>query len=214
MNRKVKILIVLTFLFLIVVVGSYSYSKYRSEITGSASAELAKWNITVNGCNIVTPDESDSSCFESKVDEGTGTVTIIKNFNHTEFSYDSGGNNNVVDNKIAPGSTGQFIIRIKPNDTEVSIKYTITSSINDDDSSLKYYIKGPSDSERIPMPTDGYVGYINYDEGNTSYEEVITFYVDWENNEDNNEEDTFIGTKSADPKLDIPVQIAFEQYNG
>ena len=50
--------------------------------------------------------------------------------------------------------------------------------------------------------------------GKYHYEEVITFYVDWLNDEDQNENDTKIGTKSADPKLEIPIEITFEQYNG
>ena len=214
MNRKVKTIIILAFLFTLVLVGSYSYSKYRSDVTGAASAEVAKWNITVNGCNIVNPDTSNTACFQSTTDPSNGTVTIIKNFSVTEFSYNNNDNDNVVDNKIAPGSSGQFVLRIRPNNTEVSFKYTILSSITDSDNSLKYYIKGPHDAQRIEMPATGYVGYINYDDTNDTYEEVITFYVDWENDEDNNESDTIIGTKSADPKLDIPVMITFEQYNG
>ena len=214
MNRKVNTIIILAFLFTLVLVGSYSYSKYRSDITGAASAEVAKWNITVNGCNIVEPDPSNTTCFESTTDPSNGTVTILKNFSVTEFSYNSNNNPNVVDNKIAPGSSGQFVLRIKPNDTEVSFKYTITSSIIDSDSSLKYYVKGPNDSTRIEMPATGYVGYVYYNANHLNYEEVVTFYVDWENDEDNNESDTVIGTKSADPKLDIPVMITFEQYNG
>ncbi len=213
MNRKVKILVILAFLFLIVLIGSYSYSKYRSSVTGQASANVAKWNITVNGCNVVNPDTSNAECFESKIN-ADDTVTILRNFKITEFTYGNEELNNVTRDKIAPGSTGNFKIRIKPNDTEVSIKYTINSHIADSDYSLKYYVKGPNDSTRIEMPASGYVGYINYQDGHQNYEEVITFYVDWINDEDENERDTIVGTKSTDPKLDIPVEITFEQYNG
>ena len=213
MNRKVKILIVLAFLFLVVLIGSYSYSKYRSDVTGAVSADVAKWNITVNGCNIVDPDTTNSACFASKVNEDD-TVTILRNFNISEFTYSNSDLNNVERDKIAPGSSGEFVLRIKPNDTEVSIKYTINSRIVDSDFALKYYVKGPGDNTRIEMPQSGYVGYINYDASNTNYEEVITFYVDWLNDESANEKDTQIGTKSIDPKLEIPVEITFEQYNG
>ncbi len=213
MNRKVKILVILAFLFLIVLIGSYSYSKYRSDVTGQASSEVAKWNITVNGCNISKPDTTNTQCFESR-DNGDGTVTVLRNFKISEFSYNNNNNNNVVNNKIAPGSSGQFVIRIRPNDTEVSIKYTIKSHIADVNTALKYYVKGPNDASRILVPSSGYVGYINYSASNTNYEEVITFYVDWLNDEDQNENDTKIGTKSADPKLEIPIEITFEQYNG
>ncbi len=213
MNRKVKIVVILAFLFLIVLIGSYSYSKYRSDVTGQASSDVAKWNITVNGCNISKPDTTNSACFES-VDNGDGTVTILRNFKISEFSYNNNNNNNVVNTKIAPGSSGQFVIRIRPNDTEVSFKYTIKSHIVDDNTALKYYVKGPNDNNRILVPDTGYVGYINYSANHTNYEEVVTFYVDWLNDETQNENDTKIGTKSADPKLEIPIEITFEQYNG
>ena len=214
MNKKVKILFVLAFLFLIVLIGSYSYSKYRSDVTGEASTDVAKWNITVNGCNISKPDETDETCFASETNDTDGTVTILKNFSITEFSYGNSDLNNVEKDKIAPGSSGEFAIKIKPNDTEVSIKYTIHSHIDDDNVSLKYYIKGPHDSERHLFTDDGYVGYINYSEDNALYVEQVTFYVEWENDEDNNEKDTAIGTKSTNPTLDIPIEITFEQYNG
>ena len=215
MNRRVKILVILSFLFLIVLVGSYSYSKYRSDVTGQASTNVAKWNITVNGCNIVTPDTSNSACFESKVNEDD-TVTIVRNFNITEFTYSNSDTANVKRDKIAPGSSGEFVLRINPQDTQVSIKYTIRSYIKDDDFALEYYIKGPNDTNRIQVPETGYVGYIIYNPANASgnHEDVITFYVDWLNDETANEKDTVIGTKSSDPKLDIPIEITFEQYNG
>ena len=214
MNRKVKTLIILAFLFLIVLLGSYSYSKYRSDVTGEASTNVAKWNITVNGCNIVTPDPNNTACFESKENDD-GSITIVRNFNITEFTYSS-DLANVKRDKIAPGSSGEFILRIRPQDTQVSIKYTIRSYIKDDDFALEYYIKGPNDSSRILVPENGYVGYIYYNPANATnnYEDVITFYVDWLNNEAANEKDTIIGTKSDDPKLDIPIEITFEQYNG
>ena len=213
MNRKVKILFILAFLFLVVIIGSYSYSKYRSSIVGEASADVAKWNISVNGCSITEPDSSNSDCFESK-DNGDGTVTILKNFNITEFTYSNSDLANVTRDKIAPGSSGEFLLKIKPNDTEVSVKYTIFSHIEDDDVSLLYYIKGPGESNYSLMPASGYVRTITYSPNNTNYEDVIHFKVVWENNESHNKEDTVIGTKSIDPKLNIPVEILFEQYNG
>ena len=151
--------------------------------------------------------------YVAKVNEDD-TVTILRNFNISEFTYSNSDLNNVERDKIAPGSSGEFVLRIKPNDTEVSIKYTINSHIVDSNFALKYYVKGPGDNTRIEMPQSGYVGYINYDASHTNYEEVITFYVDWLNDESANEKDTQIGTKSVDPKLEIPVEITFEQYNG
>ena len=215
MKGKGKLLIILTFLFAVIILGSYSYSKYRSDITGEAKTDVAKWNISVNGCYIAKPsNNSDSTCYLETVNQSTGAVTVVRNFKITEFVINNNGNGNVVDGKIAPGSSGTFNIKIKPNDTEVSFRYTINSHIEDDNLSLSYSIKGPGDTDYRPMPATGYVGRIDYSASNTNYEEVISFKVDWINDENHNKEDTVIGTKSIDPKLEIPVEITFEQYNG
>ncbi len=224
MNKKVSVLIVLSFLLILVLGAAYSYSKYSASVSGSASADVAKWNITVNGCNIVNPDKQNSACFEEVVDEENNIVTVTRNFGINEFTYDNKGSKDVVDNKIAPGSSGTFKIRIKPNDTQVSIKYKLNVALAKENDSITVYRSAPNGNTReTVMELDGYEGYIYYNPDGFSYmngntetktdEIVFTIFVDWAA-EVNNVVDTEFGTSSTSPVLEIPVEIVFEQYLG
>ncbi len=224
MNKKVSLLIVLSFLLILVLGAAYSYSKYSASVSGSASADVAKWNITVNGCNIVNPDKQDSACFEEVIDEEKSTVTVTRNFNINEFSYDNKGSMDVVDNKIAPGSSGTFKIRIKPNDTQVSIKYKLKVALAKENDSIIVYRSAPNGNVREAiMEPDGYEDYLYYNPDGFTYmngnveteadEIVFTIFVDWAE-EVNNEVDTEMGTSSTSPVLELPVEIVFEQYLG
>ena len=216
MKRKVNYLIGLSFLLIIILGSSYAFSKYNSEVTGEAEADIANWNITVNDCSITKPDKNNTTCFEESVNDETGEVTLIKNFGVSEIFYSNNGNDNVVNNKIAPGSSGSFKIKIRPNDTEVSIKYTIKAWLASENVSIKLYRSDPNMDNKIPLDEEGYTGIIKYSPNNLDYEDVITIYVDWvaEVDEETNLTDTELGTNGGTPKLKVPVQIVFEQYNG
>ncbi len=217
MKRKIKVLIILSFLLFLLLGMSYAYSKYKSDVSGSATLDIANWHITVNDCDIVTPDEDNTECFTPAVlDADDNVIKVAKNFKVTDFTYDNNNNQNVVDNKIAPGSSGTFKINIKPNDTEVSIRYHLTASLEIPNDSIELFIKGPNDTNRIPLTSDGYTGIIPYDENNGSYVEQLIIYVDWVNDESgaSDEVDTIIGTSGSRPVLGMPIEIVFEQYNG
>ena len=219
MNKKVNVLIGLSFLFLLILGGAYAFSKYRSSASGTAAADVARWNLSVNDCNIVDPDEDNDECFEAEVLDGSGNVIqASKNYKITDFTYSNNGNNNVVDTKIAPGSSGTFAIVIKPNDTEVSFKYSLNATLVDNNDSIKLYVKGPGDTNRIELNSTNsntYVRTVNYADfkNNSNYSIPITVYVDWINKADgsNDEADTKIGTSGSAPKLVVPVTITFEQ---
>ena len=219
MNKKVNVLIGLSFLFLLILGGAYAFSKYRSSASGTASAEVAKWDILVNDCNIVDPDDSNTDCFTAEVlDQEGQVIQASKNFKITDFTYSNNGNNNVVDTKIVPGSSGSFAIVIKPTDTEVSFKYSLNASLVDENDSIKLYVKGPGDTNRIELNSSNsntYTRTVNYNDfkNNPNYSVTVNVYVDWLNKADgsNDEADTKIGTSGSTPKLVIPVNIVFEQ---
>lgn len=225
MNKKINVLIILSFLFILVFGAAYSYSKYSTEVSGSASADVANWNITVNGCDIVNPDKTNTSCFNETVNTEDNTVTINKNFKITDFTYTNNSNPDVVGNKIAPGSSGTFKIKIKPNDTQVSIKYKLDVSLGKENDSIVLYRSDPNDTNKVLMEEEGYEGLLQYTDngftyvnssGNVELIDSIEFiiYVEWLNDENNNSIDTEIGTSGTAPKLDIPVSIQFDQYLG
>jgi len=217
MNRKINTLLILSFLFVVIVGGSYAYSKYTSNTKGSIDADIAKWNISVNDCNIVNPDtNTNSECFEQVVEEDGETITLKRNFNITDITYDNNGNGSITNNKIGPGSTGYFKLKIRPNDTEVSIKYNLKVSVGPKNDFIKLYRIGPDSDEKILIDEEGYSNVIKYSTDNKNYEDEITIIVDWENDDSNNEYDSAIGVDidGTNPVLSIPISISFEQFKG
>lgn len=225
MNKKVNVLIILSFLLVLVLGGAYTYSKYKTVASGNASVDVANWNILVNGCNIANPGENTNvNCF-NQVTNDDGTVTITKNFDVEDFDYSNFDNQDVVDNKIAPGSEGKFRINIDPSDTEVSIEYTMYITLVKENGSIKISRSNPNSTDMTLMEDDGYHGILQYtsdgfihidDNGNRTSVDDLEFLVNvlWENNEDNNSIDTEIGTSSETPILGVSVNIVFEQYFG
>lgn len=216
MNKKVNFLIILSFLFILILGSSIAYSKYRTDVTGDAKADIANWNISVNGCTITNPDRDNPNCFEESTDTDTGVVTLVKNFGVSDITYDNNGNDNVVNTKIAPGSSGRFKIVIRPNDTEVSFQYTLKAWLAKSNAAIRLYRSDPNTDNKVLLEEDGYTGIISYSSTNQDYEEEITIYVDWvsEVDDETNAIDTELGTNGGSPTLAIPVQIVFEQYKG
>lgn len=225
MNKKINIIIVLSFLLIVLLGGAYTYSRYRTETGGKAVAEVANWNITVNDCNIVNPDTNNTECFASEVDEESGNIIVTKNYSITDITYvvDKDSVGTIDPNKIGPGSSGYFDIVIKPNDTQVSINYSLKITFPDDNA-IKFSRSDPNEIEQTSneMEKDGYNGTLYYTRNGFKLNEYdagtvdsVSFriYVIWEytENEGNDEDDTRIGTSSNDPRLNIPVTIEFEQ---
>ena len=102
-------------LFLLVVAGVFiflfynTYAKYISSIDSDATADVASWKIYVNN-NDVTSGNSFSNI-------------ITPTFE---------GTSNIASGVIAPTAEGYFDIEIDASDTDVSLKYTITTSPNQD----------------------------------------------------------------------------------
>ncbi len=100
LSKKKKVLVTIAILSCIILsfIGGQSFSKYVTEVTGNGTAEVASWNFKVNG-------------------EGERVQTI-----HLASTYN---NETLVDNKIAPGTGGQFDIIIDGTGTDVGIDYKI-----------------------------------------------------------------------------------------
>ena len=64
----------MSFLLLIVLAGAYSYSKYTTDVTGSAEIKIAKWNISVNGC---PGDESGAIECSTSTEGNDYTVNVV-----------------------------------------------------------------------------------------------------------------------------------------
>ena len=107
---------------------SGTFAKYTSTASGSGAATVAKWSFKAIGEEIaVTGDKTDLQFNLFDTINGTG---------NTDDETD------VVDNKIAPGTSGSFGIKVQ-NTSEVTAKYTIAlAETNDSDIPLQYSLNG------------------------------------------------------------------------
>lgn len=100
MSKKKKIILIVALISCIVLafVGGQSYSKYVSEVRGNGIAEVATWSFKVNGQK-----------------EQVQTIQLGSTCN----------NETLVNNKIAPGTSGSFNIMVDGTGSDVGINYSI-----------------------------------------------------------------------------------------
>ena len=101
MSKKKKAVIALCILvvMLIAFIGGQAYAKYISQVRGNGIAEIATWSYKVNG-------------EKEQVQE----IRLASTCN----------NQTLVNNKIAPGTSGSFNIKIDATGSDVGINYNIT----------------------------------------------------------------------------------------
>lgn len=108
-NKLVKFtmfVLLVTIVAIVLVVGTYA--KYTSEASGSSTATVAKWQIKANGTDITVDDATIAfNLFETINDTGNTAVET-----------------DVINNKIAPGTSGKFELNIE-NLSEVTAEYSI-----------------------------------------------------------------------------------------
>lgn len=97
-KKKVVLLIIVLSAIILSFVGGNSYAKYMSKVTGQGTADIASWNFKVN--------ESESSI---------QTISLNSTIN----------NSTIVNNKIAPGTSGKFEIKLDASGSDVGIDYII-----------------------------------------------------------------------------------------
>ena len=98
MSKKKKVVAVAAILSAVIIsfLGGQTFSKYVTEIKGLGSAEVAAWSFKVYGDN-----------------EQTQTVRLASTVN----------DQTLVNNKIAPGTKGSFVIKVDGRGSDVGIKY-------------------------------------------------------------------------------------------
>lgn len=132
---KKKLLYCISCLFLIISLSviKSTYAKYITSANGNANINIARWKILVNNQDIE----------ENK--ELSNVITPI---------FD--GNDNIASNVIAPTAEGYFDILIDASNTDVSLKYEITTSDNAESAVSDLIISGYSldDGERQQIISD------------------------------------------------------------
>ena len=100
MSRRKKVIIVSSILIIMLLafIGGQAYAKYISQVRGNGIAEIATWSFKVNGQK-----------------EQVQEIKLVSTYN----------SETLVNNKIAPGTSGSFNIIVDATGSEVGIKYNI-----------------------------------------------------------------------------------------
>lgn len=171
-----------------------SYAKYRRKLEGIVSADIASWNIKVNG--------------EDIANKKTLTTTIEPTFLESE---------NTAADVIAPGVEGYYTITIDASNVDVNFLCNIRSEVSVDSSvtdlkTLSYVVNPASDDdERLTYSAD--TGIVQQISKNTE-QTVFRIYIKWEDEDGimDNQADTEVATNSSSKAL-INVTLQFSQLN-
>ena len=97
-SKKIVLLLVAIAAIIFSFVGGQSYAKYMSKVTGQGTADIASWSFKVN-----------------ENEEKMQTISLKSRQN----------NSTLLNNKIAPGTDGEFQIKLDATGTDVRINYAI-----------------------------------------------------------------------------------------
>lgn len=194
MKNRQKIFLLLIFLCvcLFLYLGVQIYAKYLTSANGNAEFSIASWNIKVN--NLSIKNNSDISS------------TIVPVFPGTEH---------IAPNIIAPTAEGYFDLNFDFSDADVSFKYEITTSSDENSSVQDLVATGYSvDVGKI----------INFETYNSPIEDTIPLnsnissrkirvYIMWNDDEESQTMTNFddaLSTTDENPAL-FNVNISFTQ---
>lgn len=151
MTKKKKALLILGILLvmLLAFIGGQAYAKYVSSIRGEGIAEIATWDFKVNGQK-----------------EQVEQINLVSTCN----------NETLVNNKIAPGTSGEFKIIVDATGSEVGINYNITFTEEENKpQNLKFIYDGVK-YDSIKELENNLSGIINANEPN----KFKTINIQWE----------------------------------
>lgn len=204
MLKKFKVLIVIASLAITLSLMSNTYSRYVASSQGNLEIEFAKWQLLINNTDITTNTSSTIS-FEPTIE----------------------ANKNVADNKVAPASTGYFDIEIDPTNVDVSFKYKIDLSIDNEnipDLRITKYAIVPEDYSEGDALNYNYLTNNTIENtlyySNTGFNKfTIRVFFQWfegEGESMNDAADSIIGAEAAtqNTSFSINANINFEQFIG
>ena len=184
--RKILFFVVLVFLCITILEINNSYGLFETNNTITVDSNIAKWQVKVNNSNITDP-----------------VSFIVDNYVVESDSM-------VKEGLIAPGMTAYFDIEIDPNDTDVSVRYDLTLNTEELENDRIQITNVEEINHHTIVLTDvsTYTGIIPITDSEVH---TIRVYVEWINDESNNEIDSLYGL-DADSEVEIPITINFSQY--
>ena len=185
--RKILLLVVLLFLSLTIMEISSTFGLFETNNVITVDNNIAKWQIKVNN-------------------------SLAKDSVHfTVNNYNIDSDSNVKEGLIAPGVGAYFDIDIDPNNTSVSIRYDITFDLTGlENDKIKIVNIEELGGNTLVNNNDTYAGIIPI---NNSSIHHIRVYIEWENDEENNEIDSKFGV-TGEKEINIATNIKFSQYLG
>ena len=173
LKRNKILLILISFLAIIVLLYQVItiYALFQNEVIGVIKMDNAVWKISINGLEV------SSGIVENLVID----QIIVEN------------NENVKEGKIAPGVRGSFQIEINPNNTQVSVRYDVKLESTEMENSkieISDIEEGLVNNELIKTGENTYTGIIPLYQIRQGVKNEIKVYVNWTNDEQNNEVDT------------------------
>ena len=155
MTNKKKIVLIVAILSIIVVsfMGGQSFSKYVSQVKGYGQFDIAKWSFLVNG-----------------QESSMNTIDLSSTCN----------NETLIDNKIAPGTEGNFNIEIDATGSEVGIQYQVTFDEKSQKPNNLYFIYNKSTYANFDDLAYALKGVINADAENKKISIPIKWIWEYE----------------------------------
>lgn len=192
MNKKITIpLCIICFLLCLFFIED-TYAKYITSTNESASMNIARWRILVNNKDIR--------------ENSTTNAVITPIFN---------GNDNINSGIIAPNSEGYFDLIIDATEADVSFKYKIEISVNQNSPvkdliTTKYII---DNGNEIPLERDNATIENTVLHKDNTKPINIRVYIKWDDSNEatmDNDADTE-ATKQVDNPAKIDVKLSFIQ---
>ena len=194
MNKKITIpLCIICFLLCLFFIED-TYAKYITSTNESASMNIARWRILVNNKDIR--------------ENSTTNAVITPIFN---------GNDNINSGIIAPNSEGYFDLIIDATEADVSFKYKIEISVNQNSPvkdliTTKYII---DNGNEIPLERNNATIENTVLHKDNTKPINIRVYIKWDDSNEatmDNDADTE-ATKQVDNPAKMDVKLSFTQLN-
>lgn len=198
-NKLAKFMaLVLLVTLLAVILVSGTYAKYTTSATGSDSATVARWNITLNGEDI------------SKGTQKTLKLGLFDTINDTDFTSEE---SDVTAGKIAPGTTGKFEIAKLINNSDVNAQYKITYSIDNNNNIPLEFSKdqNAADSEWKSLSEFSMNDFVALAKDSTQGVSTGTIYWRWKFERNDDSADTDFGINT--PEVVVTATITVEQVD-
>ena len=192
-NRKINKVLFMIFLLLFIyfIKNVQTYSKYNTENGGRDSTTVAQWNVKI-GKNSMNDGYDFSNELVLKIES----------------------NKNVIDGKIAPGTSISTQFSLDCSECETSLKYIVKpSQIQCDGKEDMRFVVTSINNEKNTMIYDEeekyYFGVVDTKD---AYKIInIKAIVNWNNDDENNEADTESGVENS--IIILPLTVRVEQMN-